>query len=747
MPRYYNQPGVALSYVSSYDPSFDNNLVNLQNQENQKAMMAVAGMSERESQIGDVFSHDVKGKQEVVKSFQDKINRVKEVYNNDLALAAPALSSAIAKERQNPWYQKNALYNQELERRQKLTDQFGPNILFNKNLPQLGEDKSLNDVQMEDIGFDYLNLQHVKQTLDQQFGALAKKKKDLGMKDIGDGFIAFGERMGLSDKELANLKSKNPEFLDNLLAQSGIQPTDQTRSVLSNYVSTWMDTNLSGQEDWREVADPYAMIKWKAKETAKYKNSYSQQSPGFPTGVQVNSTNSSAENLTGAKTFPDLIVKAKSSPYAKAILDKAYESMPENLRNKLKSYPTVTENDPLIKSIPNFNKLSAEQKQSFFADIDAASASYSDRTWIGEKLFTTDNLIGDILVKYGLASSNEDFNNESVTSGLLVKGAKLSQTTLDLHNFSINTKDGWRDRDKIISNFTDHIKKYDKWYDNQYSDIKDDVNKYMTDVNVMSFVTNTISGRDENSKKAINDTFYSMIKSSGVNELNVTDVKGNKANSDLKSILESDGKVDFVSMDLGSEYKDNKFKVTISNGTGAKKSSQEFIINPNVSNAREFSYNLSLAADSFAPTDALYSKLLNEGTFQKGIDKVTINDVRNANVYQQPLPQDNNPLAWIEKNKDGSFVTVNKDIIANGDPNNYYRQEHMTLTQAADDLLEQYGQSPEYRRRWMLEKLRRLQTNEEKSKFLESMLNMGTITDNEFTEHNASITSEEDYGN
>ena len=87
MPRYYNQQQSAsvIPYVSAYDPSFDNNLINLQNQEYTKAATTQAALAERAAQIGDIFSHDTKGKEQVVSKFKDNLTRTKELYNNDLA--------------------------------------------------------------------------------------------------------------------------------------------------------------------------------------------------------------------------------------------------------------------------------------------------------------------------------------------------------------------------------------------------------------------------------------------------------------------------------------------------------------------------------------------------------------------------------------------------------------------------------------------------------------------------------------
>ena len=514
----------------------------------------------------------------------------------------------------------------------------------------------------------------------------------------------------------------------------GLNATPETIAQLQNDFNTWTSTNLAGREDWNYIADPYAMIKLKAKATAIAKGSksgFAKGTTGIPSGMQQHSTTSDGKSLTGANNMIELNQKAQTDPYSRAVKDKIYESLPENLKTILNSAPQITESDSLVKSIPNFNKLSSDKKQSFIKDLNLLVSNYADRSWLGEKMISRENLLGDLLKQYNLAydATTNDFE---MFPGL---GSSLNNTIFGNRNFRIGTNVTTAGHSKveneIVSSFKDHLNKFDKWYDGSYANAESEINKYLTDKNTISFLTNQITANPDHTND-LNATVYNMIKVAGTDELTVKNLDGKDSNRALKNALEAGGKVDFVSIDLGSEYSDNNFKISITKPGSKGKTTQEFIINPNISNLKEFSYNLATASDSFAPIDAVYSKLLFDKTFATGKDSINILDVRNAGVYDQPFNIDNTmPLtALITKEKDGSFVLSDSNY-ENPQTGEIYKENFVTLAQASDALLQHYEMFPDYKYRYIQQKINELSTPKEKKEFLEAQLDVNNITLNE----------------
>jgi hypothetical protein len=220
-----------------------------------KAFSANQALAQETARMGELETRDIEGLDQRMGEFKDTVSAIRENYNNDLALAAPELARAVAKERQNPWYQKNKLYTQEFDRRQKLLDQFGPNILFSKDLPQ----GNLNNMNLEDIGFDYINRQHLFDMYNKQYGPLGKKPHDLGIvKDPDDSrYMRQGYRTGLTNDEVADLVNTQGEiYIDQAIENMGISDTPESRAMLKSEFENWAYNNLIGGEKYTRSLNP-----------------------------------------------------------------------------------------------------------------------------------------------------------------------------------------------------------------------------------------------------------------------------------------------------------------------------------------------------------------------------------------------------------------------------------------------------------------------------------------------------------
>lgn len=239
----YAGASLGVPYVSAYDPSVAGRYAGLMQQEYGKAISANQALALREGEIGDIMTQDIEGREDVLGKYKGRIDKIKEAYNQDLALAAPELARTIVEERSNPWYAKNVRYNKEFERRQKLIDQFGPNLQFTRDLPT----GRLQDMEMEDIGFEYYNRQHLQQLFQEQFGKQALRKGDLELSDIPGypGFVKTSQQLGLNEIEVAQLGEEQAYgFIEDSLEGMGLSPTPENIAMLRREFDDWAGSNL-----------------------------------------------------------------------------------------------------------------------------------------------------------------------------------------------------------------------------------------------------------------------------------------------------------------------------------------------------------------------------------------------------------------------------------------------------------------------------------------------------------------------
>jgi len=244
MPRYANTQ-IGVPFVSAYDPTVNDRYLGLVQQEYQKAFSANQALAAREAEIADIFSIDEAGKEETLGKYRSKIGAIREAYNQDLALAAPQLARAVAEERANPWYGKNVQYNKEFERRQKLLDQFGPNIRITKDLPQ----GSLNDMDMEDISFNYWNQAMADEMLQRDLGKAASMTRTLSPEphpDYPDLYAYERTLKGLDETEAAEAAQRGAKRIIQSLENSGVTVDDTMREQIIEHAGLWADKNLRG---------------------------------------------------------------------------------------------------------------------------------------------------------------------------------------------------------------------------------------------------------------------------------------------------------------------------------------------------------------------------------------------------------------------------------------------------------------------------------------------------------------------
>jgi len=251
---YRQQMTTGIPYQSVYDPANDQRTAQLMMGENQKAMQALAGVQAQQAATGDIFSYDEAGKKERIDEFKGRTSQIKDKFNNDLALAAPALAQTIADERTNPWYQKNAAYTEQYQRRQKLVDQFGPNLMMFKDLPT----GNLKDVNMEDINFEYLNRQHLYDIYKQNMGHLANKLTPIGLhKDPNNaGMLRSGQRKGLTENEALEAAKEHSAVIDQIIQERGLTDTPEVRNTLRAEQDLWAQNNLVGGTAYQYRQDP-----------------------------------------------------------------------------------------------------------------------------------------------------------------------------------------------------------------------------------------------------------------------------------------------------------------------------------------------------------------------------------------------------------------------------------------------------------------------------------------------------------
>ena len=101
------QMGMVIDPVSGYNPAGDQMYLKLMQDAKQRADQAQQATLLAESEIATMDTYDPTGKQERMSQFRESIDKIKEDYNYDLALAAPALSKAVVNERKQDWYNFN----------------------------------------------------------------------------------------------------------------------------------------------------------------------------------------------------------------------------------------------------------------------------------------------------------------------------------------------------------------------------------------------------------------------------------------------------------------------------------------------------------------------------------------------------------------------------------------------------------------------------------------------------------------
>ena len=250
---YRQQAKVGVSFQPTYDPSHDQQIGALIQQEGQKAQAAMAGIQSQEAATGDIFSYDIEGREKRLSEFRSKTGEIKEKFGNDLAQAAPALAQAVVAERSNPWYQKNKLYTKEYERRQKLQDQFGPNLITMKDLPQ----GDLAGVDMDDIKYEAINRQNLYQIWNEELGDLGDKISDLGLSTDPKfaGMLKHWQLKGLTENQRLELVKSYGPMIDQMLEERGWPNTPENRDMLAAEFDQW-SKQLIGGESSRYMQDP-----------------------------------------------------------------------------------------------------------------------------------------------------------------------------------------------------------------------------------------------------------------------------------------------------------------------------------------------------------------------------------------------------------------------------------------------------------------------------------------------------------
>jgi len=384
---------LATPYVSAYNPANTQRFSDLMQQEYQKAASAKAALNQFGAQVGDIPTQDIEGRDQRLSEFDEQVNKIKDIYNNDLALAAPDLATAIMKERQNPWYQKNRKYMEQSQRRQELLDKFGPNILFVNDLPQ----GNLNQMSMDDINFEYLNRLHLDQRLKEQYGKLAEKRTDLEVTQDKYGMLKYGYRKGLTPKERQELiADATQNYLPGLLKDLGFENNPQAASMVANELGDWVEGNLYDQYDYTRVKNPMA---------GSGSDSWIGKVPDKFTAIDT-------DNYTPSEQSGDVIgnmLKADDTAQGITYRQEANRVLPEVTPEQQKVLDRVQENlygqddlDQIMRFFPQAANLSEEEQTNLLNDLDIEMHDWAMTSALNRRVANEKRRIFKVLEDYGV---------------------------------------------------------------------------------------------------------------------------------------------------------------------------------------------------------------------------------------------------------------------------------------------------------------------------------------------------------
>jgi len=167
------------------------------------------------SQI-EVSPENMAGKQAVLGNFQDKIKGIVDQYGGDYGAASRDIARAIAKERQNPFYQLAPQHSQAIKRQQALLDKYGANAFQTQNVPrQFVNEKG----EVQDVNLDprVLNQMDLERKLATEFNKQASQTRQ-GELYSGDtpGLLHRETTRGITQDEVGDVSNQMLQSLYNM---------------------------------------------------------------------------------------------------------------------------------------------------------------------------------------------------------------------------------------------------------------------------------------------------------------------------------------------------------------------------------------------------------------------------------------------------------------------------------------------------------------------------------------------------
>lgn len=155
-----------------------------------------------------VSPENITGKQAILDSFKDRIQKVVDRYGGDYGAASKDITREIAKERQNPFYQMAPQHYQAMQRQQALKDKYGAFAIPLKETP--GQFISPEGVVSQDINLNpvILNQQDLEKKVLTEYGKRASKINQSGLyktKYTPEGFYQQTTTKGVTEEELPAL--------------------------------------------------------------------------------------------------------------------------------------------------------------------------------------------------------------------------------------------------------------------------------------------------------------------------------------------------------------------------------------------------------------------------------------------------------------------------------------------------------------------------------------------------------------